>query len=196
MGADGRRQILALLHPGELIGGDLIGGAGYSLEACSVAEVCNLDRRRFEALLARDAGLRRAVLRSRMDELEEIRWLTWCLGALRLEERVCAFLLYATKVMPFEAGPEGDGILALDLPRADIVDLIGTTIESFSRITHRLHERGVIEILDPAHFRIPDLGALVEAGGLRDIADVPASGATLAAAARALAQQASGRQLV
>jgi Mn-dependent DtxR family transcriptional regulator len=50
------------------------------------------------------------------------------------------------------------------LPRKDIADLLGTTVESISRSVHKLSDVGVIEIKDPAHFRFLDMSRLIAVG--------------------------------
>ena len=68
--------------------------------------------------------------------------------------------------MPWEPLPGGGGVLDLDLPRADIADLLGTTIESISRISRKFHREGLIRIVDPRRFAIPDLARLARRGSL------------------------------
>ncbi|EKX55734.1 hypothetical protein D516_3964 [Rhodobacter sp. AKP1] len=100
-----------------------------------------------------------------------MRWLTWTVGALAPTERFCAFLTFATLIMPVDRPPDGSLVLHQQLPRTDVADLLVTTVESISRISHRLQAEGLIEILDPSRFRIRDLGALLAAGATKDVFD-------------------------
>lgn len=163
---DGRRQIITLLTAGDLVGEGSLNGEGCQIEAATPARICRFDRRVFDRLLDDDHGMRRAVYGLRLAKLEQLRWLTWSLGALGAEERICAFLAMATKHMPFAPLPAGGGILTVDLPRADMADLMGTSVESISRITNSLAARGVIRIHDARHFEVPDVGLLAKMGRL------------------------------
>ena len=66
--------------------------------------------------------------------------------------------------MPYTPLPEGGGLLTVELPRADIADLLGITVETISRVTRRLEAEGIIRIRTAQSFEIPDLGRLVRIG--------------------------------
>ncbi len=161
---DGRRQILSLFFPGEIIGFDEDFREGVAIETATPANLCRIDRRWFDRMVQRNAQLRDELFRQKQDQLDRLHWLTWSLGALRPEERLAAFLAFSTKVMPYQTLPDGTGILSWDLPRKDTADLLGTTPETISRIIHKLADTGMIEIRDPAHFRFLDLPGLIVKG--------------------------------
>jgi CRP/FNR family transcriptional regulator, anaerobic regulatory protein len=173
---DGRRQILSLYLPGEIIGYERQLRDGVSIETVTQSGLCKIDQRRFDLLLRRDRALRDDFLRQQQDQLDRLHWLTWSLGALNTEARLSAFLALSSRFMPFEPLPDGTGILTMMLPRTDIADLLATTVESISRITHRLAETGVIAIKDPSHFRIIDLTRLSALGQISGIFDKAARG--------------------
>ena len=161
---DGRRQVLSLFFPGEIIGFEGEFREGVSVEAATQSGLCRIDRRRFEAMVDQNDTLRADLFRQKLDQLDRLYWLTWSLGALAPDERLCAFLAMSTKFLPYQHLPDGTGILTLQLPRKDIADLLGTTVESISRIVHKLSETGVIEIRNPTHFRLLDLRKLIALG--------------------------------
>ncbi len=161
---DGRRQILSLVLPGEVVGYDLQGRDGLVVESATPCTLCQIDRRLFEKRMEDSSDVRRAMYLQQLNQLDRLRWLTWAIGVLTPEERLCAFLALATRFMPFEALPEGGGVLTIQISRADIADLLGTTVESISRITHRLQDEGCLEIHNPERFRIVDLQRLIEMG--------------------------------
>jgi CRP-like cAMP-binding protein len=161
---DGRRQILSLFLPGEIVGYDQHLRDGMSVESGSWCCLFRIDRREFEARMERDEDLRKEVYGQHWDQIERLHWLTASIGALRPEERVSAFLALATRFMPYQPLPDGSGVLTILLSRADIADLLATATETISRITHSLEEAGVIEIRDPSHFRITDLRRLTQIG--------------------------------
>jgi CRP/FNR family transcriptional regulator, anaerobic regulatory protein len=161
---DGRRQILSLYLPGEIVGYESQFREGVSVETVTESGLCRIDKRRFDSMLSKNRALRVDVLRQQQDQLDRLHWLTWSLGALGPEERISAFLALSCRFMPYQALPDGTGVLSMLLPRVDIADLLATTVETISRITHKLSETGLIEIRDPSHFRILDLRKLASLG--------------------------------
>ncbi len=161
---DGRRQILSLFFPGEIVGFDGEFREGVAVEAATQSGLCRIDRRWFNRMVDQNDNLRAELLRQKQNQLDRLHWLTWSLGALAPEERLCAFLALSSQFMPYQPLPDGTGVLSMHLPRRDIADLLGTTVESISRIVHKLADTGIIEIRDPAHFRFLDLPKLIALG--------------------------------
>ena len=161
---DGRRQILSLFFPGEIVGFEGEFREGVNVETATQSDLCRIDRRRFATMLDQNDALRVELFRQKQDQLDRLHWLTWSLGALGPEERLCAFLALASKFMPYQPLPDGTGILSVYLQRKDIADLLGTTVESISRVVHKLADARIIEIRDPAHFRFLDISRLIALG--------------------------------
>lgn len=170
-GIDGHRQICSLALPGDIISETGGRSLAHEVEAATRARLCRFDQHGFRRLLEDAPDLARAVYALRVAKLDQLRLLAWSLGALTVDERICAFLAMATRFMPYSPLPEGGGVLTVELPRADIADLLGTSVETISRITHRLAAIGAIRILDPAHFEIPDLSRVVRMGCIQDCFD-------------------------
>lgn len=168
---DGRRQILSLFLPGEIVGYEDRFREGVSVETVTRSDLCRIDRHRFDTMLSRNNTLRAEVFRQKQDQLDRLHWLTWSLGALGPDERLCAFLALSTKFMPYLAFPDGTGLLSMQLPRKDVADLLATTVESVSRIVHRLSETGIIEIHDPTHFRVLHMKKLIALGQIEGFLD-------------------------
>jgi CRP-like cAMP-binding protein len=165
---DGRRQILSLFLPGDIPGYNSPLRDGVSVETAMQSGLCRIDKPRFEMMLGKDRQLLTEICRQQQDQLDRLHWLTWSLGALGPEERLCAFLALSCRFMPYQPPPDGTGVLSMQLSRTDIADLLGTTVESISRIVRRLDDAGIIAIVDPAHFRILDLKALTTMGKIAD----------------------------
>ncbi|MBA3909598.1 MAG: hypothetical protein C0524_06850 [Rhodobacter sp.] len=163
-GYTGRRQVLSLILPGETIGYEAQLREGMSVDAATPCNVCRIDKRDFDLMLERDSDLRKDFLLQQQRQLDRLLWLTWSIGALRPDERFSAFLVLASRFMPYQVQPDGSGILSMRLSRPDIADLLSTTVETISRITHRLAHTGIIEIVDPANFRIRDMKKLSKLG--------------------------------
>jgi CRP/FNR family transcriptional regulator len=168
-GMDGRRQILCVLKPGDIIGDPQDQARGYSVETATSVRICKFSERQFDRLPKDLPEVARAVYRMRSARLDELRWLTWSLGMLSAEERFCAFLATATTHMPFEPDGQQGGTLTIELPRRDIADLLATSVETISRNCQKLALEGVINIIGPRLFRIPDTQRLAERGCLKDL---------------------------
>lgn len=161
---DGRRQILSLFLPGEIVGLEGEFREGVSVETVTQSALCRIDRRKFDAMLSKNGGLRAELFRQKQDQLDRLHWLTWSLGALSPEQRFSSFLALSTRFMPCQQLDDDTTILSMQLPRADIADLLGTTVETICRTIRKLSETGVIEIRDSSHFRILDLRQLTAHG--------------------------------
>jgi CRP-like cAMP-binding protein len=168
---DGRRQILSLYLPGEIVGFGEEFREGMIVETATPSGLCRIDRHKFDAMVDQNDVLRAELFRQKQDQLDRLHWMTWSLAALGPTERLSAFLALSTKFMPFRSLPDGTGVLSMLLPRRDIADLLGTTVESISRIVHSLDGDRAIEIGDPAHFKILDLPKLVALGKIEGLFD-------------------------
>ncbi|MCU0904848.1 MAG: Crp/Fnr family transcriptional regulator [Tabrizicola sp.] len=161
---DGQRQILSLYLPGDFVGYDGRLREDMSVETVTQSGLCRLGKRSLDALFSRDRALYEDFLQQQQGQLDWLHWLTWSLGALGPEERLSAFLALSCRFMPYQPLPDGSGILSVVMPRTDIADLLATSVETICRTVHKLAETGVIEIRDPSHFRILDLGRLTALG--------------------------------
>ena len=177
-GYDGRRHILSLFLPGEIVGfeGEFRNGVG--VETVTQSGLCRINRRMFDTMLNDNDELRTEIFRQKQDQLDRLHWLTWSLGALSPEERYCSFLALSTQFMPYQTVSKSRAVLTMQLPRVDIADLLGTTVETLCRINRKLSEAGVIEIKDPTHFRIPDLHRLTSLGRIDGTLDRMVCGMT------------------
>lgn len=168
---DGRRQILGLLQPGDIVGDPQDHARGYSVETATSVRICKFRERRFEELMRDIPEVAQSVCRIRCARLDQLRWLTWSLGVLSVEDRLCAFLAMATTHMPFVPDGRRGGTLTIQLLRRDMADLLATSVESISRSFRKLALQGLISIMGPELFRIPDIQRLVERGCLTDLSD-------------------------
>ena len=167
-GYDGRRQIMSLFLPGEIIGCAGEFREGVNVEAVTHSRLCRIDRRKFEIVLNKSSELRAGLFHQKLDQLDRLRWLTWSLGALTPEQRLCAFLALSTRFMPCDPLPDGTTILSMQLPRVDIADLLGTSVETICRINRKLADSGVIKLEDSSHFRILDLEKMKALGQITE----------------------------
>lgn len=169
--SNGRRQILSLFFPGEIVGFEGEFREGATVETAMQSSLCSIDRRWFEKMMDQDHSLRTEFSRQKQDQIDRLYWLTWSLGALGPDERISAFLALSTAFMPYQLLPDGTGVLSVCLEIKDIADLLGTTVETISRVVRKLADSGVIEIRDSAHFRLLNLPSLTAFGKIDGIFD-------------------------
>lgn len=172
--SQGRRQILNLIRPGELVGWEKQRRAGYTIETATPVTLCRFDAQLFDRLVSEDRALREAVYMQETTKLDRLRWLTWAIGALSPEERIAAFLVVGTEFMPFTFNGEGAaGRLTVTLNRRDVADLMATTVESICRILKGLEREHLIRLEDPRHIVLSDPAALAERGRVPRAIDRP-----------------------
>ncbi|OWY07999.1 MULTISPECIES: Crp/Fnr family transcriptional regulator [Thioclava] len=163
----GRRKITGLVSPGDSIGQLLNGHRDTAIEAVIDTDLCLFEAATFAQLIDQEPELRRALCRQAESWVEKARRLSWLLGAFAPAARLRALLLLSRHIMPWQALPDGGGVLTMLLPRQDIADLLATTQETVSRSLHQFQKDGLIDILNTRQFRLNDLDAL--AAGLEEL---------------------------
>lgn len=151
MQADGRRQILDLLLPGDLFGFASLDGLGFSIEAVEDATLVCYPRREVETLLQSDPAIARKMASQALSRLERHLLI---LGRVTASEKVGAFLL---SVAVRSAG--GDRIV-LPVSRYDMADYLAISVETVSRALTQLKHRGVIAFTSSRHINILDRAAI------------------------------------
>jgi CRP/FNR family nitrogen fixation transcriptional regulator len=136
--ADGRRKIGAFYLAGDLFGLDAGTSHGFSAEAIANSRLLVIKRRSLLALAARDSDVAR-----------ELWYLTECELARALEHAVLlsktAQERMAGFVLEMAARSAGETI-DLPMPRQDIADYLGLTIETVSRTLTSLEQQATIEL--------------------------------------------------
>lgn len=168
--ANGQRQILRFLLPGDVCG-YLSEDGRYSFDGEAITEVvtCTFPRAGFEAFAARNPDFGEAIRLEMSAVLLEVGRHMTAVGQLEALERVADFLLGLWTT--FEA--RGLHIRALRLPmtRADIADYLGMRVETVSRAFTGLRRRGLIEADG-------ETLVLVDAKGLAALCDTERSAPT------------------
>lgn len=169
--ADGRRHIVCLMTPGDLVANTDVARENTTLETATEVVLCQFDLAQFDILMQKASDLARIVYLLRTTKLEQLNLLAWQLGVLTAEERICAFLVMLAKLTAPQKSAPDPYVLALEIPRSDIADLIGTTVETISRTLSRLARLGVIKIISPRQIHIFDKARLIEMGCLKTTID-------------------------
>jgi CRP/FNR family nitrogen fixation transcriptional regulator len=155
--ADGRRQIVEFLLPGDLFG--FHAGARHD---CSVecvvpnTTVVRYQRPQMESHMESDPELARRVREIAFDSLDRMQSRTILLGCSRALERVCGFLVEMSDRPQIGT----DGTIALPMSRYDIADYLAIAVETVSRSLTTLRTKQVIAFFDTRHFRIVNRKAL------------------------------------
>ena len=147
---DGRQQVVGLQFPPDFLGRPYRKRYPYFAEAATDVELCVFPRAEFERLLDREPALEKRMFQNTLDELDAAREWMLLLGRKTAAEKVATFLALIARRNPRMACahmPAPDLItMALPLPRADIADYLGLTIETVSRQLSRLQADGVIDV--------------------------------------------------
>lgn len=159
--ADGRRQILGLLLPGDFFGFTLAYEFSFTVEA--VAEgtvVAAYSRKRAEALANSNPEIARELREVAIAGMGRLQSQILTLGRITAIEKVGSFLLELARRSSHGAADD----LALPISRYDIADYLAVSVETVSRAFTDLRQRGVISFSGPRTLKILDPDALEEGG--------------------------------
>lgn len=160
--ADGRRQILSFLFPGDFLGFTSEDRFHYAATAIAPVQACRFERVALEALMAEfpemDRKLRFTLTRA-MDSSYE---LLFSLGRKDAVQKVASFLWY----LGYQQRKKGQSGNPVHLPmrRGDIADFMGLTTETVSRAFTTLKQMDVIRLAGTNDVEIRDLARLRDVG--------------------------------
>ena len=157
--ADGRRQIVGLLLPGDFFG--FTAGDEYDYTVEAVVEgtvVASYSRRRVELLADSDPQVARELRQVAFDALARIQSQLVTLGRITAIEKVSSFILEMARRLRHGR----DDSVALPISRYDIADYLAVSVETVSRSLTDLKHRGVIKFSGTRTVRIVDRDALEE----------------------------------
>lgn len=129
---DGRRQITAFHFPGEIFGLEVGTAHRFTAEAVGDSSIVVVKRSTVVALAARDGDMARQLWAHTARDLQQMQDHMLLLGCLSAKERVAAFLLHMAKRV------STNNEFELPMPRQDIADYLGLTIETVSRTMTQL----------------------------------------------------------
>ena len=170
--ADGRRQTVDLLLPGDFFGFGAHGTHAFTAEA--IAADTAIERypvSRLERLAASDPRAGRELSGIISDGMSRLHSLVLILGRTTAEQKVGSFLLYMQERV-------GSGVadrLVLPVSRYDIGDYLTLSVETVSRSLTGLKDRGVIALPGPREIRIIDRDALANEREIREVLTWPAA---------------------
>ncbi len=161
---DGRKHIIGLLVPTDLYGRLFDGPSTYRIEALARTRLCYFDRAHFEHVLRQQPEAERLFVVHILDELDAAREWLLLISGRKVLHRVASFLaILLRRTRP--SAPFQPTQVHLPLARKDLAQYLGTRPESLSRAFHELEHNRILRIIDPYHFEILDIEALVEISG-------------------------------
>jgi CRP/FNR family transcriptional regulator len=161
--ADGRRQIVGFLLPGDFLGLSMRRTYAYGAEAVDDATLCRFRTDDLRALFGKYPKLERRLLEMTGDELAAAQDQMMLLGRKSPVEKLGSFILHMA-ARQRRWGRPGNPV-RLAMTRGDIADYLGLTIETVSRTFTRLRKEGVIDLPEVQIVEIKD------EDGLRDMAE-------------------------
>ena len=155
--ADGRRQTVDLLLPGDFFGFGVRGMHAFTAEAI-VADtvIARYSASRIETLAASDPRAARELSGIVVSAMSRLHSLLLILGRTTAEQKVGSFLLH----MQERVGSGAVDRLTLPVTRYDVADYLALSVETVSRALTGLKERGVISLSGPRKIGIIDRDAL------------------------------------
>jgi CRP/FNR family transcriptional regulator len=161
--ADGRRQILGFLLPGDFLGLEVGEVHRCDAEALTEAKVCRFERAAFDGFLKDNPEVALRLLKIASSDLAQAARHEVLLGRKTATERIASFLLDLrdrSGARHLRTQP-----LALPMTRSEIADYTGLTIETVSRVLGRLKSGKVIELIGASAVRVLDDARLERMSG-------------------------------
>ena len=139
--SDGRRQIGAFYLPGDVFGMEPGEVHRFAAEAIADSSILIVKRSAFIIAARRNSGMVAELWTETMTHLQQAQEHMLVLGRKNAQERIATFLLEMARRLSKQ------GAVELPMPRQDIADYLGLTIETVSRTFTQLERDGVIAML-------------------------------------------------
>lgn len=164
---DGRRQITGFAEGGDFLGLAASTSYAFGAEALGTAVLCRFPHASMQRLTSRFPNLEHRLRQEASRELTLMQARMTLLGRKTARERLATFLMERARLLSAPV-PEPHAPIELDLPmpRTDIADYLGLTIETVSRVLSAFKREGLISIRGITHITImqPDRIAAIAEG--------------------------------
>ncbi len=154
---DGRRLVYGFALPGDFIGLSLGDHHACSAEALGDVKTCRIERAAYERFLDSKPHLMQRFHAETVHELSIAQDQMMLLGRCNAHEKMAIFLL--TMRARWQRINGHATYISLPMPRQDIADFLGMTIETASRMINVFARKKLIAIV-PDGVRILNLGAI------------------------------------
>jgi CRP/FNR family transcriptional regulator, anaerobic regulatory protein len=142
---DGRRQVLTFALPGDFLGMPLASRHSHSADAIGEIAVSRFSRVELTSLIRSSSNLMRLLMEFAARELEMAQDQLLLIGKGSAEEKVAIFLVsWRSRLARHTAFSES---IPLPMPRQDIADYLGLTLETISRTLTKFEQRNAIRIV-------------------------------------------------
>lgn len=158
--ADGRLQITGFAYPGQILALDADTAYSTTAEAITPTKLCQYPRTKFERVIDDHPELARQLFAIVAKDLMAARGQMLLLGRKSATEKIASFLVYLAEKN--EERGQDPAIIDLPMPRGDIGDYLGLTIETVSRTITRLRQLSVLDLRQHRQVRIRDRDRLDE----------------------------------
>ncbi len=156
--SSGRRQVMAFMQPGNLIGIAHNEHYDFTVSALTAARIREIPVKPFLAMQDKTPQLMSNVRRIGGNILAHTLDQVFALGQKKAHERVCFLLKQLSDRLP----PQQNHLIELVMTRQDIADYLGLTIETVSRAFGKLKREGVIDIYSAHTVEILDQAVIEE----------------------------------
>ena len=154
--SDGRRQISAFHLTGDVFGLTSTAEHRMSAEAVVGTTVRIVKRRALDAAIQTDPSLACALWTAAAGDLRHAEDHMVLLGRKSALEKLATFLLEMDRRLA------RSGFVVLPMPRRDIADYIGVTIETVSRTVTQLQEHGALTLSGARNIKLVDRQMLTD----------------------------------
>ena len=152
---DGRRQVTAFYHPGDVIGLSHDDQHHTNCSAVGAAKVRSIPRTMLMREIRARPEMATRLLSLATNQLANMESHFVLLGRKCALEKVASFILALARRYADEDALSA--CFALEMSRTDIADYLGLTIETVSRSQTKLKIAGVIEMPETSMIVIPDM---------------------------------------
>lgn len=146
---DGRRQITGFAEGGDFLGLAASKSYAFGAEALGTATLCRFPHTGMQRLTERFPHLEHRLREEASRELASMQSRMTLLGRKTARERVATFLVERAPRVEPASGPTTE--LDLPMPRSDIADYLGLTIETVSRVLSTFKKEKLISIRGITH---------------------------------------------
>ena len=142
---DGRRQVMTFGLPGEFLGMPIVCRHSVSADAIGEVDLCRFSRIELTNLIRSRSNLTRLLMEFATQQLETAQDQLLLIGKGSAEEKVAMFLVnWRSRLARVTAVSES---IPLPMPRQDIADFLGLTLETVSRTLTKFEQRNAIRLV-------------------------------------------------
>ncbi len=145
LSTDGRKQIVGFLYPGDFLGMSSDQNYNYSAEALEETKLCKFNKIILENFFVKFPVVESKILKIVNHELSAAQDQIFLLGKYSAKERLLQFFLNISSQR--EKLGWGGNPVRLSMPRADIANYLGLTIETVSRTISELKHEQLIRMI-------------------------------------------------